>query len=261
MKKIQRRLTAVLAGAAAFMHTASGTVSAAYPTIDAQSKEYAEAVVALINRERLENGLEQLYIVPFMLDAADLRAQELSVSYGHTRPDGSSPTSVLLDEGFYYSYFGENNGSGQTTPARLADAWFTSGGHHATILDENFTREYTHVGVGYYLDETTGKTYWNMLVIGSFSSGEPYIYDDQYLPRLDWADADGSSVIDAKDATVILQYSAAKSAGLRSETVYSFEDAADVDKDGCINCIDAAIILRYTAAKGSGEDVTLEDFL
>lgn len=267
MKKsiLCRFAAAALACLAAVLSCAAGSnavlrSSAALDPIDEQSKEYAEAVVSLVNAERLRNGLPQLAIVPIILDAADLRAEELATSYSHIRPDGSLPDSVLLNENFEFENIGENNGK-SSTPASITDAWFNSSSHYATIMDNNGERAYTHIGVGYYYDEATKTSFWNMLLIGRFEAGEHYIFDDQYLPKVDHADVDGSLTINARDASLILEYSAANAAGVEYPVIYSFENAADVNSDGSIDSIDASIILCYTAARGVGEDAALEDFI
>ncbi|MBQ2265060.1 MAG: hypothetical protein II341_06585 [Oscillospiraceae bacterium] len=235
--------------------------NAALDPIDEPSKEYAEAVVALVNAARLKEGLPQLPILPILLNASDIRAEELAVNYSHYRPDGSIPDTVLLNEGFYFAYIGENNGKGNATPAHIAEAWLNSTKHRNTIMNENKQTEYTHIGVGYHYDEAAKMHYWNMLLIANYEFGTHQIYDDQYLPKVDHADPDGSMTINARDASLILEYSAAEAAGVEYPVIYSFEDAADVNSDGSIDSIDASIILCYTAAKGAGEDAALEDFI
>ena len=92
-----------------------------------------------------------------MAQAANVRAQEIVNSFSHTRPDGSSFSTVLSQNGVSYRGSGENIAYGQRTAAEVMDGWMNSSGHRANILNGN----YTNIGVGFY--ESNGVKYWVQL--------------------------------------------------------------------------------------------------
>lgn len=121
------------------------------------AKSYVEQVVALVNIERAKVGLPALIMSEDLNRAAQIRAKETVQSFSHTRPNGSSFSSVLKENGISYRGAGENIAWGQRTPEAVVNAWMNSAGHRANILNKN----YTSIGVGYYLNGST--PYWAQL--------------------------------------------------------------------------------------------------
>lgn len=120
-------------------------------------KSYVEQVVELVNMERAKIGLPALTMSQDLNNAAQIRAVETVQSFSHTRPDGSSFSSVLKENGISFRGAGENIAWGQRTPEAVVNAWMNSEGHRANILNKNFTS----IGVGYYLNGST--PYWAQL--------------------------------------------------------------------------------------------------
>lgn len=120
-------------------------------------KSYVEQVVELVNMERAKVGLPALTMSQDLNNAAQIRAVETVQSFSHTRPDGSSFSSVLKENGISFRGAGENIAWGQRTPEAVVNAWMNSEGHRANILNKNFTS----IGVGYYLNGST--PYWAQL--------------------------------------------------------------------------------------------------
>lgn len=119
----------------------------------------AEQVVALVNEERAAVGLNPLTINESAMDAALVRAKEIRQSFSHTRPNGSSFSTALKEQGVSYRGSGENIAYGQRSPEEVMKAWMNSSGHRANILNEKFTS----IGVGCY--EQNGVLYWTQLFI------------------------------------------------------------------------------------------------
>ena len=147
MKRIMAVLTALALLCGAF----------ALPAAAIDSSAFAAEVLRLVNEERAKAGLAALQGGPASLDAAaNLRAQEISVSFSHSRPDGSSCFTVL--NGISYAACGENIASGQATPAQVMAGWMNSPGHRANILGS-----YNRLGVG--VCEQNGRLHWAQLFI------------------------------------------------------------------------------------------------
>ena len=111
----------------------------------------ASAVIAQTNEERTSRGLNALTVDAELNRVAAVRAREIVESFSHTRPDGSSWSTVSS------SASGENIAKGHSTANRVMAAWMSSEGHRANILREGYTR----IGVCAY--EVGNVIYWVQL--------------------------------------------------------------------------------------------------
>lgn len=121
-------------------------------------------VLALINKERMGQGLAPLTAFSTLQKAAHIRTDDLAVEYrgDHTRPNGERCDSVLPPLGLYYYHFGENIAAGYTSPESVMVAWMNSPGHRANILGS----DYRHVGVGYGTEDHQGYgTVWEQMFL------------------------------------------------------------------------------------------------
>lgn len=125
---------------------------------DTSTLSYAEQVVKLVNVERAKAGLSALTMETDITAAANVRAKEIKQSFSHTRPNGSSFSSALREQGVTFRSSGENIAWGQKTPEQVMQGWMNSDGHRANILNKNFNK----IGVGYYQDEK-GVNHWVQL--------------------------------------------------------------------------------------------------
>lgn len=132
------------------------------PTPDEDSSQNSHAfiqeVVDLVNAERAKEGLTPLTLDTKVQAAAQVRAEECTKSFSHTRPDGSSFATALKEQNVSYKSAGENIAWGQRSPQDVMDAWMNSKGHRANIMNPNFTT----IGVGYH-QTVNGTNYWCQL--------------------------------------------------------------------------------------------------
>ena len=96
---------------------------------------FVEQVVALVNAERKKINLPALTLSNSLNTAAQTRAIEITQSFSHTRPNGSSFATVLSENNISYRSAGENIAWGQKTPEEVVNAWMNSAGHRANILN------------------------------------------------------------------------------------------------------------------------------
>lgn len=116
--------------------------------------EFISKVVELCNKYRADAGLP-LLTQDSVLDAkAQIRANEATVRFDHTRPDGSSCFTVL--DGVDFNTAGENIAGGQVTPEQVVEEWMNSPSHRENIMCPDFRK----IGVGY----TTGGYYGTVWV-------------------------------------------------------------------------------------------------
>lgn len=132
-----------------------------YPTVtttiltveDEEDKAFEGELLRLVNAERDKKNLPTLKYSKDLAKAANVRARELTVTFSHTRPDGT--TCFTVSEFVY----GENIASGQTNPTAVVNSWMNSQGHKDNILNET----YKSAAIGCYND---GETYYWVLLFG-----------------------------------------------------------------------------------------------
>ena len=117
--------------------------SFATDTIDIQVKgteEYTRAkeVLDLVNEERSAAGVNSLRMDYELQAAAMTRAAEIGLNFDHTRPNGSSYTSVNAKVN------GENIAYSMKDAKDIMNSWMNSDGHKKNIL----YADYKSIGVG-----------------------------------------------------------------------------------------------------------------
>lgn len=111
--------------------------------------EFADELLTLINNERASRGTNSLGVRSDLMKAAAVRAQEMSVSYSHVRPSG---TTLELVNSFadhkVYSVMEVGFGpvSSVSSASSAFTAWMNSDGHRVAMLDA-YTTNY---GAAYY---------------------------------------------------------------------------------------------------------------
>ena len=108
-------------------------------------------VIAQTNAERAKAGLSELRQDGELTRAAQVRAREIVRQFSHTRPDGTSWSTVSG------SAYGENIAMGQKTADKVMAAWMSSQGHRENILRPGFGS----IGVCCFV--SGGVTYWVQL--------------------------------------------------------------------------------------------------
>lgn len=118
------------------------------------TQNYAQRVLDLVNIERRKAGVKPLVLSDELMRASAVRSQEIIKVFSHTRPDGTSFTSIVSRHG---RRIGENIAGGYQTPEDVVDGWMHSEGHRKNILHPDFTE----LGVGYtYEEDSQYKHYW-----------------------------------------------------------------------------------------------------
>ena len=89
-----------------------------------------------------------------LVEAASIRAKELSDSFSHTRPNGSSCFTVLSELGISYGTAGENIAAGYSSPQSVMEGWRSSSGHYQNIISSKFKK----IGIG--VNIINNQYYW-----------------------------------------------------------------------------------------------------
>lgn len=114
-------------------------------------------IVELVNQLRRDNGLYELVDDSAWKTWSQTRAKELSVLYGHNRPDGNSWCHTIGTE----ITFGENVAAGESSGEEFYNAFLNSPSHKSLMLDCQATK----IAVSIYIDDT-GTPYCAMVVSG-----------------------------------------------------------------------------------------------
>ncbi len=121
--------------------------------------DQAEAVLALVNQARAEQGLNPLTLNPVLTDAALAHNVDM-VTNGfveHTGSDGGSPGDRATTAGYNWAIVGENIAAGMSTAAEAFQGWKDSPGHWENIIRP----EFTEMGLSYvYSEDAEYKHYW-----------------------------------------------------------------------------------------------------
>lgn len=129
---------------------------------EAYDATWESQVLTLINQERAkpENGSRPALTRNSKLDAAArLHSSDMACNnyFSHTSLFGTPFNIRITNQGYSYSYAGENIAAGYNSPQSVVAAWMNSDGHRANILSNN----YMHIGIGYaYKSGSQWGHYW-----------------------------------------------------------------------------------------------------
>lgn len=156
-----------------------------YAAGEVQVTDMAWEVLDIVNQERAANGLQSLTMDKGFMEAAQVRAVELTILFSHTRPDGSSCFTAMPSEN--QTARGENIAAGQRSAESVMNAWMNSEGHRANILNGS----YNTIGIacvyapdsyyGYYWVQCFGSTVNEGITKGNVPTS-PVTTDDGTIP-------------------------------------------------------------------------------
>ena len=121
------------------------------PTKGYSDDEAIEAVIYFVNILRSKKGLNEVVADDTLMEAAQVRAEEASEKFSHTRPDGSDCFTALDEAGWPQdTHAAENLAQGQKTALQVMNAWYHSSGHkHNMLHEKNGTIGVGITGSGY----------------------------------------------------------------------------------------------------------------
>ena len=111
-------------------------------------------VYEITNNYRSLVGVSSLTLDSSLVEAANIRAKELSDSFSHTRPNGSSCFTVLSELGISYGTAGENIAAGYCSSQSVMEGWRSSSGHYQNIISSKFKK----IGIG--VNIINNQYYW-----------------------------------------------------------------------------------------------------
>ena len=103
-------------------------------------------VLELLNDKRQAAGKSALVITAKHNQAASVRAVEIAGYFSHTRPNGTTYSTVLSQFNIPYNIPAECIGRNQKTAAQVVEDFFSSAAHREILLSNNYKK----VGIAYY---------------------------------------------------------------------------------------------------------------
>ena len=249
VKKVIKKMVTVVTAFTMTFTASALTFSNASAASDYSSEELASIaneIAIMVNEEREALGLRPLYVVPYLNECAQIRSEEASVTFSHTRPSGEYCSTIIDYNVVSYGYFAENLAAGSDTPEGAFDQWRNSSKHWAAIVNENIT----HMGIGVtYVPGSEYGWYWTQIFTNNlFGEVE---YEGQYLPTnyevvpADNGDINGDAAVNTFDYISLTEYLRKKNGGIPVYLNDAQLEAADCFKYGIITEADAKVMMRY----------------
>ena len=129
-----------------------------YPDLDEATKEkYVKRVFELVNQERKKAGVAPLVLNEKLCDMAVFKLNEMDELgyFDHKSPVYGSPSEMAKAFGITDRGCGENLAF-SSTPESVMDAWMSSEGHRANILNPI----YTQIGIACHINSNSNSLDW-----------------------------------------------------------------------------------------------------
>lgn len=144
-------------------------------SISDEISSYTDEVIMKVNEERAKKGIAPLKTSPLLNQLAQIRSDEITTLFSHTRPDGTDGYDIIYEYGLSYSHCGENIAAGQRNPEDVMNTWINSSGHYANIMNAN----YNYIGVGFvYAPNSEYGYYWTQI----FYKTDDF-FENEYIPE------------------------------------------------------------------------------
>ncbi len=132
--------------------------AAKFPDLDeATKKKYVKRVFELVNKERVKAGVQPLILNEKLCDMARFKLNEMDELgyFDHKSPVYGSPSEMAKAFGITDRGCGENLAF-SSTPESVMDAWMSSEGHRANILNPI----YTQIGIACHINSNSNSLDW-----------------------------------------------------------------------------------------------------
>lgn len=207
-----------------------------------------DEIAVLVNEARAEEGLAPMFLSPYLCEVADIRANECSVSFSHTRPDGQNFFTAIDYNEVPYTKISENIAAGNSTAEETFEQWKNSPSHWAAIMNPS----YTHIGIGVkYVEGSMYGWYWTQAfaAVNTSLEGQRIVERNQLLSTNNsdnqsasqfCGDVNGDGSINSFDYIALSQHI------FGGESLSELQlEACDVMQDGSVNIADVIILRRY----------------
>lgn len=152
-KTISKSIKITVKDGAASLDTKEASVTPKAPS----NLSKAEQVLYYVNVERAKAGIASLKLDESLCAAAEVRAEEITELFSHTRPDDTRYYELLKDTDFENKTTGENIAAGYSSAEDTVAQWMASKLHRENMLNP----DYKYLGAAYnYASGSEWKYYW-----------------------------------------------------------------------------------------------------
>lgn len=130
-------------------------------SVAASNKTTYQEILKYVNELREKEESSPLVLEDKLSEAATARAIEMAWAnkFSHTRPNNTTCFTIIDEYNISAFAAAENIAIDQRTAKEAFNSWNTSSGHHANMINKNFTK----IGIGKYI--LNGRYYWVQLFI------------------------------------------------------------------------------------------------
>lgn len=162
------------------------------------------ALLEKTNFQRQQNGLSALSYNNVLSNAAYQKAQDMFTDdyWAHVAPDGKTPWDFIIQNGYKYSYAGENLAKDFNKSGGVVSAWMNSPSHRANILNPN----YTEVGFAVVNGNLSGEE--TTLVVQMFGQPESGVVKNDSVStpaEVTLANVETENTVDKKPASSLVE--------------------------------------------------------
>ena len=127
-----------------------------YNSPEAFAEISSRKIIEFTNQSRANIGVDPVTENALLTRAAYQKAEDMFERdyFNHEDPDGNMPWYWLKDNGYVYSYAGENLAMDFTRAESVHEAWINSESHRANIENSN----YKEIGIAVVQGELNGKS-------------------------------------------------------------------------------------------------------
>ena len=261
---MKTRVTKIIAAICVAL-TAMGSF-ALFPSSAAKEEyaKYYDEIIILVNQERAKVGAAPLKFAPIACKIAELRADENTQLYSHSRPNGSNWDSLLMQWDVDFDCAGENLARRKKEypePQKVVDAWMDSPAHRANMLDPDFT----HIGIGIaYAD---GLMYYAQIFLGYDG-----VYEGERVVGQEPVTETTTTTLTTTTITTTTTQTATETTTTTAATETTITTAkvdptvpiddfilGDVNFDGAVDSSDASLVLVIYASIQTDPDYVLDE--
>lgn len=238
-KNMITRMIGIISAMVMMIAMAANTAVNAMATEEIDPETAIAEIAEMVNAARAENGLDAVYVLPYLNEVAETRAIETAINFDHRRRNGSGFDSAIDTDIVEFTTAAEILAAG----CESSEEAFKKFAQKEIMM----YAEMTHIGIGVVYDEDTDcGYYWQITFVATEQT-----FADQYIPSEKNAkhnttgDITGDGIVDTYDYLALTGYITKVNKGTPANLTESQLENADCFNDGIITEADAKVMVRF----------------
>lgn len=238
-KNMITRMIGIISAMVMMIAMAANTAVNAMAAEEIDPETAIAEIAEMVNAARAENGLDAVYVLPYLNEVAEIRAIETAINFDHRRRNGFGFDSAIDTDIVEFTTAAEILAAGCET----SEEAFKKFAQNEIMM----YAEMTHIGIGVVYDEDTDcGYYWQITFVATEQT-----FADQYIPSEKNAklnttgDITGDGIVDTYDYLALTGYITKINKGTPANLTESQLENADCFNDGIITEADAKVMVRF----------------